>query len=141
MKDMQTHTNRISDPIAVIQKVIDFLLLFVPKTLARRAVAITLIAADVPVHRVVELSGVCDRTVRRLLKSLREDDTDSLFTLRNGSGSRSKTKGIESEILEEIEKNNYHTQRQIADMIKEKFDVTLSLPTVAKLLKKTASSA
>lgn len=140
MKDMQTNTKGISNPLAIIQKVIDFLLLIIPKTLAKRVVAITLLAADVPVPRVVALSGVCDRTVRRLLKSLKEDETDGLFSLRTGSGSRSKTKGLESEILEEIEKNNYHTQRQIADMIKEKFGVTLSLTSVANFLKKTASN-
>lgn len=133
------HTNGIPEPASVIQKVIGFLLLFIPKILAKRVVATILLAADVPVPRVVELSGACDRTVRGLRKSLKEGETDSLFTLRNGSGSRSKTKGIETEILEEIENNNYHTQRQIADMIKEKFGVSISLPAVAGLLKKTAS--
>ncbi len=99
-----------------------------------------LLAADVPVSRVVELSGACDRTVRGLLRSLKKGETDSLFTLRSGSGARSKTKGIEAEILKELENNNYHTQRQIADMIKDKFDISLSLPAVARFLKKTASN-
>lgn len=136
----QPHTNRIPEPVSVIQKVIDFLLLFIPKTLAKRVVAIILLAADVPVPQVVELSGVCDRTVRGILKSLKKGETDGLFTLRNGSGSRSKTKGIEAEILEELENNNYHTQRQIADMIKDKFGISISLPAVARFLKKTASN-
>jgi len=136
----QPHTNRIQEPASVIQKVIDFLLLFIPKTLAKRVVAIILLAADVPVSRVVELSGACDRTVRGLLRSLKKGETDSLFTLRNGTGSRSKTKGIETEILEELENNNYHTQRQIADMIKDRFGISISLPAVARFLKKTASN-
>lgn len=136
----QPNTNRIPEPVSVIQKVIDFLLLFIPKILAKRVVAIILLAADVPVPRVVELSGACDRTVRGLLRSLKKGETDSLFTLRSGSGSRSKTKGIETEILEELENNNYHTQRQIADMIKDKFGISISLPAVARFLKKTASN-
>lgn len=135
----QPHTNRIPEPASVIQNVIDFLLLFIPKTLAKRVVAIILLAADVPVPQVVELSGACDRTVRGILKSLKKGGTDGLFTLRNGSGSRSKTKGIEAEILEELENNNYHTQRQIADMIKDKSGISISLPAVARFLKKTAS--
>ncbi|MDE7479334.1 MAG: hypothetical protein K2M91_15600 [Lachnospiraceae bacterium] len=134
------HTNQIPEPTLVIQKVIDFLLLFIPKILGKRVVAIILLAADVPVPRVIELSGVCDRTVRGLLKSLKEGQTDSLFIIRSGSGSRSKTKGIENEILKEIENNNYHTQRQIADMIRDKFGITISLPAVARLLKKTVSN-
>lgn len=136
----QSHTNRIPEPTLVIQKVIDFLLLFIPKILAKRVVAIILLAADVPVPRVVELSGACDRTVRGLLRSLKKGETDSLFTLRSGSGSRSKTKGIEAEILKELENNNYHTQQQIADMIKDKFGISISLPAVARFLKKTASN-
>ena len=134
------HTNKIPKPASVIQMVIDFLLLFIPKVLAKRAVAIILLAADVPVPRIVELSGACDRTVRGLLRSLKKGDTDILFTLRSGSGSRSKTKGIEAEILEELENNNYHTRRQIADMIKDRFGISISLPAVARLLKKTASN-
>lgn len=135
----QPNTNRIPESASVIQKVIDFLLLFIPKILAKRVVAVILLAADVPVPRVVELSGACDRTVRGLLRSLKKGETDSLFTLRSGSGSRSKTKGIEAEILEELKNNNYHTQRQIADMIKDRFGISISLPAVARLLKKTAS--
>lgn len=136
----QPHTNRIPEPTLVIQKVIEFLLLFIPKILAKRVIAIILLAADVPVPRVVELSGACDRTVRGLLKSLKKGETDSLFTLRNGSGSRSKTKGIEAEILKELENNNYHTQQQIADMIKDKFGISISLSAVPRFLKKTASN-
>ncbi len=136
----QPCTNKIPEPVSVIQKAIDFLLLFIPKILAKRVVAIILLAADVPVPRVVELSGACDRTVRGLLRSLKKGETDSLFTLRSGSGSRSKTKGIEAEILEELENNNYHTQWQIADMIKDKFGISISLPAVARFLKKTASN-
>ncbi len=141
MKDTGSpHTNKIPEPISVIQKAIDFLLLFIPKILAKRLVAIVLLTADVPTPKVVELTGVCDRTARRLLKSLQEGDADGLFTLRNGSGSRSKTKDIETEILEELANNNYHTQRQIADMIRERFGISISLPAVARLLKKTASN-
>ncbi len=137
----QPYTNRIPEPVSVIQKAIDFLLLFMPKILAKQVVAIILLAADVPVPRVVELSGACDRTVRGLLGSLKKRKTDSLFTLRNGFGSRSKTKGIKTEILEELENNNYHTQRQIADMIKGRFGISISLPTVARFLKKRHQTA
>ncbi len=137
----QPSTNRIPEPVSVIQKVIDFLLLFIPKILAKRVVAIILLAADVPVPWAVELSGACSRTVRGLLRSLKKGETDSLFTLRSGSGSRSKTKGIEAEILEELENSNCHTQRQTADMIKDKFGISISLPAVAGFLKKRCQTA
>lgn len=143
MKDYKNPAPNISvaenpDPAAIIQKVIDFLLLFIPKTLAKRLIAIVLLAADIPVPRVMELSGLSDRSVRGFRKSLREGNVVSLFTIKNGTGSRSKTKGFEAEIIAEVEKNNYHTQQQIADMIKEKFGINVSTNAVARLLKKTA---
>ena len=68
-----------------------------------------------------------------------EKDISGLLTLKNGSGSRSKTKGLEEEIIAEVERGNYHTRQQIADMIEEKFQVKVSVTAVARLLKKTAS--
>lgn len=128
-----------NDNIVIIKKVIDFLQLFLPVTLAKRGVAMVLLAAGVPAPRVTELSGLCDRSTRGLLKSLREGDASELLAIKRGSGQKSKTSGLEAEILAEIERDNYHTRQQIADMIKEKFHVQVSAATVGRLLKKTAS--
>ncbi len=123
------------DPAVTIQKVIDFLLLFIPKTLAKRLIAIVLLAADIPIARVMELSGLSDRSVRGFRKSLKDGNAASLFTIKNGTGSRSKTKGFETGIIAEVEKNNCHTQQQTADMIKEKFGISVSTTAAARLLK------
>ena len=88
-----------------------------------------------------ELSGVCERSTRGLRKAMREEDAGSLLTIKRGSGKKSKTFGLETEILQEIEKNNYHTRQQIADMIQEKFHVQVSVTAVGRLLKKTASKS
>ena len=120
----------------IIQTISNFLLMFMPKTLVKRIIAMILLCADVPVSRVTEISGVCDRSVRGLRKSLEEGKVNELLTLKNGTGSRSETKGIEDEIIAEVEKNNYHTRQRIADMIEEKFHVRISVTAVANLLKK-----
>lgn len=130
-----------SDNVVIIKKVIEFLQLFMPLTLAKRVVAIVLLAAGVPILRVTELSGLCDRSTRGLLKSLREGDTPGLLAIKRGSGQRSKTSGLEAEIIAEIGRNNYHTRQQIADMVQEKFHVQISVATVGRLLKKTASKS
>ena len=57
---------------SILSKVIEFLLLFMPKTLGKRVLAIVLLAAEVPIPKIVELSGLCDRSVRGLRKSLQE---------------------------------------------------------------------
>ena len=142
MADKETVTERqYTENKAITKKVIEFLQVLLPVTLAKRLVAIILLAADVPVGRVTELTGVCDRSTRGLRKAMREEDVGSLLTIKRGSGKKSKTFGLETEILQEIEKNNYHTRQQIADMIREKFQVRVSVTAVGRLLKKTASKS
>lgn len=128
-----------SGNLAAIKKIIEFLQFFLPITLAKRLVAMILLAAGVPTKRVVELSGLCDRSTRGLLKSMREEDIESLLVIKRGSGQKSKISGVEEELLKELEQNNYHTRQQIADMIKEKFQIQISVSAVGKFLKKTAS--
>lgn len=134
-------TENHNDGAGIIKKVIEYLQLFIPITLAKRLVAIVLLAAGTPTPRVTELTGLCDRSARGLLKSLREEDVTGLLTIKKGSGAKSKTCGIEADIVAELEKDNYRTRQQIADMIKEKFHVQVSVSTVGKFLKKTASKS
>ncbi len=90
----QPHTNRIPEPVSVIQKAVDFLLLFIPKILAKRVVAIILLAADVPVPRGVELSGACDRTVRGLLRSLKKGKRTAFLRYAAGPGQDPKSRAL-----------------------------------------------
>lgn len=122
--------------ITIIKKILEFLQLFVPITIAKRLVAMVLLAAGIPTLRVTELTGLCDRSTRGLLKSMREKDILELLKIKKGSGKKSKIYNIEKEIIEEIEKNNYYTRQQIADMIKEKFCIEISVSSVGRLLKK-----
>lgn len=125
-----------NEAFTVMKKVINFLQLFMPVTLAKRVVAMVLLAAGTPTPRVTELTGLCDRSARGLLKSMQEKDAEELLAIKSGSGQKSKTSGLEAEIIAEIETNNYHTRQQIADMVKEKFHVRISVATVGRLLKK-----
>ena len=125
--------------LSIVRNVIEFLQLFMPETLAKRVVAMVLLSAGVSASHVTELTGLCDRSTRGLLKSLQEENIESLLSIKSGSGRKSKTSGIEAEIVAEIEKGNYHTRQQIADMIEEQFHVSVSVATVGRLLKKTES--
>ena len=125
--------------IVIVRKIIEFLQQFMPKTLAKRVVAMVLLSVGLPTSYVTDLTGLCDRSTRGLLKSMQEENIESLLSIRSGSGRKSKTSGIESEIVAELEKGNYHTRQQIADMIEEKFHVRVSVATVGRLLKKTES--
>jgi len=120
----------------VIKKIMGFLRLFMCETLAKRIVSMILIAIGVPNARITELTGLCDKSVRILKKSLKNGEIESQFKKIKGRGRKSKLKDVESEIIEEIERNDYHSRQQIADMIEEKHGIKVSLPVIGTLLKK-----
>ncbi len=130
-----------TDNKIAIKAIITFLQMFMTETLAKRLVSMVMIAAGISNTRVSDSSGLCDRSVRELRKNMNENNLEKLFTVGYRSGRPSKTKGLEDAIIEEIGSNNYHTRQQVADMIHEKFGITLSLVAVGRLLKKTVSSA
>lgn len=85
---------------------------------------------------VTELTELSERGIRDLKNQLVSDDINSLFEIRNGRDRKSKLEAVESQVIEEIEKNNDQTLQQIADMIQEKFGIHVSTMAVSRLLKK-----
>jgi len=127
------------NPSLITRAVIQFLQMFMSETLAKRVVSLILIAVGTPNLQITELTGMSDRSIWNLKKDIHGGDIDSLFTTERGGGRPGKAKGIEGAIAEELEKNNYHTRQQVADMILDKFGISMSVSAVGKLLKKTAS--
>jgi transposase len=128
------------DPNLIVKAVVQFLQMFMPETLAKRIVGVILIAIGTPNEQITELTGISDRSIWRAKKAMNSGNVDDVFVLGRGSGRLGKAKGFEDEIAEELEKNNYQTRQQVADMIYEKFGITMSVSAVGKLLKKTTSS-
>ncbi len=120
----------------IIRQVIEFLQLFVPVTLAKRLVAMILLAIGMPVRDAVELTGLCEKSMWTLKKQLREHTVSDLMVIKSGGGRKRKTAGIEKEILAELEAGNYRTRQEIADMIEEKFHIKVSRSCVGSFLKK-----
>lgn len=127
-------------PSLIISAVLQFLQMFMPETLVKRVVGVVLIANGTPNDRITELTGMSERSIWRAKKALNGGNIDDVFVLGRGCGRPGNAKGFEGEIVEELEKNNYQTRQQIADMIYEKFGITMSVSAVGKLLKKTASN-
>jgi transposase len=100
---------------------------------------VVLIAVGVANDRIAEATGLSDRRIWMLKKEIHSGNLDNLFVVEHGGGRVGKATGFESAIVEELEKNNYHTRQQVADMIFEKFGIRMSVSAVGKLLKKTAS--
>jgi len=120
--------------------IIQFLRMFLPETLAKRIVCVMLLAAGMTETSAAEATGLSIRTVWTIRTDVANENFDALFVVGHGSGRASKVKGLEDAIVEELDRGNYHTRQQVADMIFEKFNIRISVSAVGKLLKKTASS-
>lgn len=124
----------------ILKQAVEFLKIFLPETLAKRLVAIILLAIGVPVKTAVGLTGLSERSLWTLHKQLSALDVSEIMVFHYGGGRPAKTSGLEEQILAEIEANNYHTRQEIADMVLEKFHIKMSRTSVGRLLKKTASN-
>ncbi len=131
---LQEHT------AGVLKQAVGFLEIFLPKTLAKRFVAIILLAIGIPVKTATSLAGLSEKSLWTLHKQLSESDVSEIMVFHYGGGRSAKASGLEEQILAEIETNNYHTRQEIADMILEKFHVKMSRTSVGRFLKKTASN-
>ena len=125
---------------AIMDAVISFLAVFMPITLVKRALSLVFVAAGLDNGTIHRLTGYGQSTIRKLKADMREKSVPDLLTIRGG-GRKSKSSGIEDEILSELESGNYHTRQQVADMIKDKFGISMSVSAVGKFLKKTASES
>jgi transposase len=124
----------------IIKTIITFLQMFITETLAKRLVSMVLLSVGIPDSRVCELTGLSERGVRDLRKKLREGTADEELLHVGGGGKERKLKDIEQIIIDTIEKNDYHSQQEIADMIYKEHKIEVHRSTVSRMLKKTASS-
>ena len=124
-----------------IEAVLKFLQLFLPATTSRKVVSVILLAAGMSVTEIAEMTGLSSRSVQSTGRAIRDGSISSILPRKKNSGRKRKTAGVEEQIVAELEQGNYHTRQQIADMIREKFQITVSLPAVGRLLKKTASES
>ena len=132
-------SRQFADTDQIITNVMSFLRLFMCETLAKRIVSMILISVGLSNNRVTEFTGYCDKSVRTLRKSLQTGEISVLFHV-GGGGQQGKLVDVEQAVIEEVNKNHYHSRQQIADMVHEKFGIKVSPSTIKRLLKKTALS-
>lgn len=125
--------------LKVINAISQYLQLFISPIIVRRIISALLIVVGIRNTKITELTGMSERGVYDLKRQLMDNKVDSLFEIKSGRGRKPKMKDVESQIIEEIEKGNYQTLQQIADMIQEKYGIKVSIMAVSRLLKKTKS--
>ena len=100
-----------------------------------------LLVAGMGNEEIVELTGMCIRSVRALRKTMEEQEpTSELFAIKPGSGRKRKTEGIEEQVWAELDTGNYQTHKDVADMLKEKFGIDASVNLAARLMKRWRAS-
>ena len=135
-KSKNSYVKKDADANICMDTILTFLQLFLPKTTARKVVCVVLIAAGVSVSQIAKITGLSDRTVQTTGRAVRDGSIGDVLAHKKTSGRNRKTADVGEQILAELEHGDYHTRQQIADMIKEKFQITVSLPAVGRLLKK-----
>ena len=124
----------------VILKVITFLQLFMPITMAKRIICIILLAIGISVEETARISGFCTKTVKSIQKKIVANELNILFVI-GGGGRKSSLVEFEADIVDEINQNPYHSKQQIADMIQERYGIKITPQGVGKFLKKTKLNA
>jgi transposase len=119
----------------LISLVLKSLQIFMCETLAKRIVGLVLLAAGTPSAQLSELTGLSKSSIFNLRRQVQKGELDKLFEV-GGGGRKSSLYGIEDAVMAEVGEGNYQTRQQIADMIKERFNISVSVSTVGKLLKK-----
>jgi len=119
----------------IVKAVIAFMQLFMCETLAKRIVSMMLFITGIPNNRITELTGLCDKSIRNIKKSIESGEYEHLFHVGSG-GQKGKLSDVETEIINEINRNDYQSQQQIADMVLEKFGIKVTQSTISRLLKK-----
>jgi len=75
MKDMNrfvknNYVDADTDVTGIVSVILNFLVLFMPMTLAKRVASIILIVAGLPISRIKEMTGLTERSVRSYGKVL-----------------------------------------------------------------------
>ena len=99
----------------IIKKIMKFLGIFMSETLVKRILSILLLSVGVSNSRVTELTGLCARSVHSLKKELEKGEIERLMKV-GGGGRKRKLENIEEAVIAEIEKKDYHSRQQIADI-------------------------
>jgi len=120
----------------IVYQVCAYLCMFMPRTLAVRLVCILFVACCMSNNRIAGLADCHAKTVRNLRKRMDNEMVSELMVIAPGSGRKPKVKAdIKTQIIEKVKEGTFCCLRQIADMIKLSFALTISESAVSKLLK------
>jgi transposase len=113
---------------------IGFFSICFPSIVVKSVFCYILIALRLPTSRIAALTGFCIRTVRKKIKMVRDGNWKEV-EIKGGRGRKSKLADYKQEIKEEIESKNYKSRQQIVAIIKQKFNIIISVSAVGRFMK------
>lgn len=125
--------------VGLIQQLIAWLSILVTPTEAKRFVCLILIAMGVHRFSIHDATGVSDRTIRTLQKSVKDEESvDNIMRVKGNRGRKPKLAEVEAEIEKAIEEGAFQTRAEVVQMVKDEFDIDISVWTAGRFLKKKA---
>ena len=82
------------DSEKIMIALLEFMLMFLVETIAKRILCLVLIAANVPNNNIVELTGLSEKSIRAYRKMVKAGSINQLFIIRS-SGRKGKLHDIE----------------------------------------------
>lgn len=121
---------------AIVLGIIEYLTLFMNKTLAVRLVSILFIASEKTNKEISIIVGCSLPTIRTLRRRMNTEEVSELMLIAKGSGRPPKASALTADkIAEKVLAGAYSCLRQIADMIEKCFSLKLSQVAITKILK------
>ena len=106
----------------------------VPKTWIVTIFVLLLAMLGLSNSRISRITGFCRETVRKKVNAYKQDGVKGAFKRKEGVGRHSKTVECSEEIVDDLEKNDYRSARQIKEMIEQKIKKIISISTVKNFL-------
>ncbi len=133
--DKEKETNLFYDPDDYMDQIQDFLNSYLPKTVCKQIVCMILICSGLSNQRIEELTGYCDRSIRNMRNKLMAGENIYNILSLGVHGRKGKLSDVEDELLAELEAGDYKNRQEVADMIQEKFNISVSVWGVGRFLR------
>ena len=88
------------------------------------------------VNDISGITGFCQKTVRKKIKTFNNQGFEALFARKKGVGRKSATASLINEIENDLETHDYRCSKQIQHILSFRFNIKLCLSSVRNILKK-----
>ena len=108
----------------------------IPKTFVTTIFVLLFSFLGFPTRRISAITGFCEKTVRRKIKTMNSKGFEVVFARKTGVGRKSRTTSTLKKIEEDLDTHDYRCTRQIRHMLSTVFKIDLCLSSIRSFLKK-----